>query len=248
MRFLPVVFVMICACGAPQPKASGPAPASASTQPPVATDTRIAPEIAEGPATAAPTPSAPLVMVDEPLSATAENATTKLLARGAVGASIAADGKTLLVVPRGRGAEIRDLQGKLLHQLKTHHVERSAFSPDSKFVALDEENGSTSVFETDTGQFVQSNKGDHPAFLDNRRLGLRDGCHARVVDVTRAATAATLGKACGTVVHTSLDYGTWWVATPGRFRLGVLQTFATLDEVHLPSGRPKSLIHAGARS
>lgn len=102
MRLLPVAFVMLCACGAPQPKASGPAPASASAsaQTPGATDTRVRPEIAEGPAADVPTQPTPLVMVDEPLSATAENATTKLLARGAVGASIAADGKTLLVVPR----------------------------------------------------------------------------------------------------------------------------------------------------
>jgi hypothetical protein len=69
-----------------------------------------------------------------------------------------------------------------------------------------------------------------------------------VLDVAANAKPRRVGKACGTLLHTSSDFATWIVAVPGRFRMGVLQTYETAKRVELASRRESILIQGGGDS
>lgn len=237
--FAALALAVACARPAPPTPSAAPPSATASAAP-AATVAASAPPAAD----AAPQP---LVMVDEPLSlGQPERAKTSLFVRGYIGAGLSPDGRFAVLVPSGRGATLRKLGSGKEHALKAGLVERSAFSTDSAFVALDDEGGSIHVFETATGRFVQSNRGDHPKFIDGKWLGLRRGCEGFVVDVTRAATPQRLGKACGKVIHTSADFRTWVVAEPANFRLGVLQAYERVHEVNLSGGAKRTVVQGSA--
>jgi hypothetical protein len=192
-----------------------------------------------------PPPPAPLTMVETgEFRAHPSGAKMTLFERGALGASFAPDRSRVLVVPGGRGARLKILPSGPVVKLEAGHVQRASFSPDSKFVALEIEDGNFRVFSAD-GKLVAEHRGRDARFVAPGRLGFRTGCEGFALDVASGGKPRRVGKACGTLLHSSADFASWIIAEPGRFRMGVLQTYERAKRIEFSANRESILIQGG---
>jgi len=228
-----------------------PAPPTA-TAPAVVATTVTGAEPAVDPHAASGTDTAPAAPLGDQTVVTAEQivfndqkpvSRPSLLAVGAVGASVAADGTTLFIVHSGRGARLVSERHRVGVPIKVGYVTSSAWSPGYQHLAVATERGAITVVSVPDGKVVATATGGvDPHFISPTLLTYRSGCHAWRLDLTTGKSFAHGKKACGRVLHVDKAGEHWLVATRGRYRFGVYLTYREIRQVALKTGRERVVL------
>lgn len=233
LRALPFAILFAAAC---VPPATAPAP-SAGTR-----EMAAEPAPAGPPAVEAPAQPGPLRVLEPTLTPAPGRVRVRKLVHGGLGASFSPDGATLLAI-RGRGGVILDDRAKP-RALPRRHFVASRFSPDGVHLALLDERGRLIVMAVASGKTVADvAQAGKPLWVGADRLRYLRGCGVHELTVGgRPRVVGSLPRPCGKNVHTSANGERWWLAEPGRYRRGVIQTYRKLAVHDLATGRTEVVL------
>jgi hypothetical protein len=165
-----------------------------------------------------------------------------VLLQGALGVQVAPDGKTLAIVPRGNGVELRP-GGRV----GEHSVQSVSFSSDSRYLGILNEGGLLEVVRVADLRIIGTQSGVKEfTFPDSAHLAVRQGCQLRYGPLGEKLQLADVGRpVCGETLFIAPDLKSLVVASESRIRTGTFIGYTAVSSVDTQRGEWRSLFGYG---
>ena len=241
------VFTLLLGCGS----ASGARTEGGGLRPIVSTDagTAAADLVSPEPTVASPTASIEELVPAGGTPIRAAGVTMTLFSRATVSGTVAPDRRSVVLVPVGRGAPRLRTATATVDLDAEGEVVSGSFSPDSRYLALEEAGGTVRIYAVPSGRVVASISGRMPRF-DQRSMLLvaGSGCVVHVVDPRRPDARRQLGGSCDGRLQSFVPNGRIGLITkPAGFRLGLFPAYTRADWLELDDPGDVVTVLGGAR-